>query len=434
MSGKASRMRRVLLADEAVADPLDAIELAPGEPAFYWRSDERDIEIAGLGAVATIESSGADRFHAASVALETLRNGMDVDVDAAFPLAVGGFAFGDDAPSSPWEGFPALRFFVPRVLWMRSGGVRRMIVTSPAGRDQTPYCLLAATPVSPGRTAGLSAAGVDDGAAWRRRVDTAVEAIRAGSIEKIVLARRRTVRAASPPAVAPLLRALAESRPSCFTFLLRWSGRTFVGSSPERLLRLSGTDVLADALAGTAPRGLSKSHDEALARELTSSAKERREHRIVVDAIRDALAPLALDLDAPADPALVRLPEAHHLHTPVHARLAPSPSLGLFDVAARLHPTPAVCGAPREEACRQLASEEPDRGWYGGAVGWVSAGGDGELAVALRAALLDDRCAHVWAGAGIVEGSSPEREFDETERKMGSILPYFERGDDECAA
>lgn len=434
MSGATSRMRRVLLAEEATADPLDAIELATGEPAFYWRSDERDIEIAGLGAIDSIEASGPDRFREAATALASLRDGID-DVDAALPLAVGGFAFGDDAPASPWEGFPALRFFVPRVLWVRIAGVRLMVVAYPAGREQTPHGLLDIANRSSARvSAPDNGRSSDDGTAWRRRVDAAVEAIHAGNIEKIVLARRRTVRAAASPAVPAMLRALAESRPSCFTFLVRWSGRTFLGSSPERLLRLAGTEAAADALAGTAPRGLSKVHDESLARELVASAKEGREHRIVVDAIRDVLAPLALEITAPSEPALIRLPEAHHLHTPVHARLAPSPSLGLFDVAARLHPTPAVCGAPREEACRQLAREEPDRGWYGGAVGWVSGNGDGELAVALRAALLDGNRAHVWAGAGIVEGSSPEREYEETERKMGSILPYFERGNDECAA
>jgi isochorismate synthase EntC len=151
----------------------------------------------------------------------------------------------------------------------------------------------------------------------------------------------------------------------------------------------------------------------------------------VADAIRDALAPLASEVSSPASPSVLTLPEAHHLHTPLRATLARPASL--LDVAGRLHPTPAVCGEPRAVASRQLAGEEGDRGWYGGAVGWLDAEGQGELAVALRAALLGDDWAHVWAGAGIVEGSSPEREFDETERKMTSILPYFERGD-ECAA
>lgn len=431
MRNPASRIRRVVLPESSIGDPLDAIAMAPGEPAFYWRSDERDIEIAALGAVATIDASGPSRFREAARSLAELRASID-DTDGDLPLAVGGFAFDDLVPASPWEGFPALRFFVPRVLWIRRGGLRRMVVAYPAARAQTPPALLATSRLGASLRSAPAESSNDDGAAWRERVEAAVGAIRAGSIEKIVLARRHTV--AGSAEVAPLLRALAESRPSCFTFLVRWSGRTFLGSSPERLLRLHAGAIEADALAGTAPRGLSRAHDDTLARELVASPKEKREHRIVADAIREALEPLAVGVEVPDQPSVLTLPEAHHLHTPVRARLAPDSRAGLLEIAERLHPTPAVCGAPRANACRQLAIEEPDRGWYGGAVGWMSTAGDGELAVALRAALLDDHCAHVWAGAGIVEGSCPEREYDETERKMRSILPYFERGNDECAA
>lgn len=428
-----SRIRRVLLEDDTVADPLDAIALAPGEPAFYWRSDARDIEIAALGAVATVDADGEERFDEASKAFAALRANID-DVDGAWPLAVGGFAFDDGKPVAPWQGFPALRFFVPRVLWIREGGRRRMIVAYPAAREQTPRELLSiatdtaahqeSAPLSPG----------EDSTHWSARVAAAVEAIREGRIEKIVLARRRTVEASSTPAAETLVRALAEARPSCFTFLVRWSGRTFLGSSPERLLRLDAGTIEADALAGSAPRGLSRSHDDSLSRELFASPKERREHRIVADAIREALEPLAFEVEVAGEPSVLTLPEAHHLHTPVRARVDADTGPGLLDIAQRLHPTPAVCGAPRLEACRQLAREEGDRGWYGGAVGWIAGSGEGELAVALRAALLGESCAHVWAGAGIVEGSSPEREYDETERKMRSILPYFEASGDECAA
>lgn len=426
-------LRRVLLPEDTVADPLTAIALAPGEPAFYWRSDQRDIEIAALGAVATIDAAGKDRFRSASQALEVLREQIDDD-DPSLPLAVGGFAFDDGTPIAPWDGFPALRFFVPRVLWIRRGGMRRMAIVSGPAQQQTPRCLLAGGTVAESRTAASKHSPGENGTAWRVRVDAAVDAIRAGRIEKIVLARRHTVATSTPPAVPELLRSLSELRPSCFTFLLRWSGRTFLGSSPERLLRLEAGQIEADALAGTAPRGHSKAHDDSLARELAQSAKDLREHRIVADAIRNALSPIATEVTAPSEPTVLRLPEAHHLHTPVRARLAGDSKAALFDLAARLHPTPAVCGAPRAKAFQQLATEEPDRGWYGGAVGWVNGAGDGELAVALRAALLDEKAAHVWAGAGIVEGSSSERELDETERKMSSILPYLESGKDECAA
>ncbi|HXC50126.1 MAG TPA: isochorismate synthase [Candidatus Limnocylindrales bacterium] len=432
MISRPLRIRRELLAETATRDPLDAIELAPGEPAFYWRSDERDVEIAALGAVAVVESSGRTRFRDAIAQLESLRATID-DVDGDWPLAVGGFAFDDAAPGPTWTGFPPLRLFVPRMLWVRRGAVTRMIVAYAAGRAQTPASLLACNGVSPCDGRSTSFAAADEPASdWHRRVSSAVDAIRAGEIEKVVLARRHTARCRAP--IALLVRALAEARPSCFTFLVRWNGRAFAGSSPERLLRLDQGRIDADALAGSAGRGHSAAHDEALARELLASPKDQREHRIVSDAIRDALAPFACEIDVPEQPVVQRLPEAHHLHTPIRARLAPGKTSHLLSIAERLHPTPAVCGAPREDACRRLAAEEPDRGWYGGGIGWIGASGDGELAVALRAALIDADAAHVWAGAGIVEGSSPEREFDETERKMASILPYFERGTNECAA
>lgn len=422
--------RRVLLPEAAVADPLDAIDLAPGEPAFYWRSDCRDIEIAALGAVATVDARGRSRFADAAAALRQLVADTE-HCDASLPLAVGGFAFGDDDPTALWAGFPALRFFVPRVLWIRLGGVRRMVITSPVSQQQTPACLLASQFHRSGTE--ISSEG-EDSASWRLRVDQAVDSIRSGRIEKVVLARRRSVETATAVPASALLRNLAESRPECFTFLLRWSGRTFLGSSPERLLRLDQGEIQADALAGTAARGLSKPHDETLARELFASPKERREHRIVADAIRDALAPVATDIRVADEPVVLSLPEAHHLHTPVTAKHGSGAPAGLLEIAARLHPTPAVCGAPRDKAFAQLAAEEPDRGWYGGAVGWIGAEGDGELAVSLRAALLENNRAHVWAGAGIVEGSDSQRELDETERKMRSILPFLERGNDECAA
>ncbi|MBI5505197.1 MAG: isochorismate synthase [Deltaproteobacteria bacterium] len=452
------RLRRVALPDEVIGDPLDAIARAPGEPAFYWRNDAAGIEIAALGAIRVVETCGPRRFADASRALAALRKELG-NAAGDWPLLVGGFAFGDGEAAPRWSDFPPLRFFVPRALWIRQGEVRRLVITYPAGHEQTPASLLAgtdgdwsqmedvqdgeATPATaaaasgstrPGdvaratRSTGISATD----AKWFARVAEAQRSIRSGRLDKAVLARRRTLTAAAPPLVEPILTALAEKRPECFTFLVRWRGRCFLGSSPERLARVDGRRLDTDALAGSAPRGQSKAHDDAGARELLANDKERREHRIVVDAITEALGPVTSDIELAPEPSVMRLPESLHLHTPIHATL--SRPVSLLEAARRLHPTPAVCGAPRAAAKKLLEAEAADRGWYSGAVGWIGANGDGELAVSLRAALLEGRRAHVWAGAGIVEGSDPEREFDETESKMRSMLPYFEADDDECAA
>lgn len=435
MIAAGARIRRCTVSANAGGDPLAAIAMAPGEPAFYWRSDSRDIEIAALGAVAVVDGGGESRLADAAAQLRALAATIE-DEAPDLPLAVGGFAFDAMTESEPWRGFPALRFFVPRALWVRRGSDRTFAVAYAAGRGQTPPALLdsfARLAASRSEEDRGADACEDDGS-WKARVAAATDTIARGELEKIVLARRRTF--ALPPSLRAeaLARVLAETRPDCFTFLVRWYGKTFLGSSPERLVSVAGGLASADALAGTAPRGLSRSHDEAQARELLASAKERREHRIVADAVAAALAPLATTVERDAEPRVLALPEAFHLYTGVRASLAAPLRDGLLEAARLLHPTPAVCGAPRAEALRRLAADERERGWYGGAIGWIDGAARGELAVALRAALLAGGRAHVWAGAGIVEGSVPERELDETERKMRAIVPYLEAPSDECAA
>jgi len=465
MIDQRDRLRRAVLSAAAIGNPLDAIARAPGEPAFYWRCDAAGIELAGLGAARVVETAGRRRFEDASRALAELRKELDSGADD-WPLLVGGFAFGAGTLAPCWRDFPPLRFFVPRVLWIREGDVRRLVVTHPAGREQTPAALLGCVETAAGdeleedllsdsggrsistdgaahalsstsrvdaaATAAPASSSADDDAKWFARVAEAQRRIRSGRLDKAVLARRRTLSAATRPRVEPILSALAENRGDCFTFMVRWRGRCFLGSSPERLARVHGRTLDADALAGSAPRGSSDALDEAGVLELLANDKEQREHRIVVDAIIDALRPVARDIELSQTPDVMRLPESLHLHTPIRATL--SRPVSLLEAARRLHPTPAVCGAPRAAAKRFLETEAADRGWYSGAVGWMGASGDGELAVSLRAALIEDGRTHVWAGAGIVEGSAAEREFDETESKMRSMLPYFEVEDDECAA
>ena len=254
-------LRRILLPDEVIGDPLDAIARAPGEPAFYWRSDTAGIEIAALGAVRVIETSGPRRFEDASRALVALRKELGSEGSDDWPLLVGGFAFGDGATAPCWQEFPPLRFFVPRALWIREGGARRIIVTYPAGREQTPASLLLCGDgidlekrQSADADTGDEAASTAD-ARWFASVAEARRRIRSGRLDKAVLARRRTLTAAEPPRVEPILKALAEKRPDCFTFMIRWRGRCFIGSSPERLARVHDRILDTDALAGSAPRG-----------------------------------------------------------------------------------------------------------------------------------------------------------------------------------
>jgi menaquinone-specific isochorismate synthase len=255
---------------------------------------------------------------------------------------------------------------------------------------------------------------------YRANVAKALEAIRLGRAVKVVLSRRvEYVSQKSLHPVAALAR-LRDAFPSCAAFsVANGRGASFIGASPERLVRVENGFVETEALAGTAPRGATTSEDAALAAALMASDKQMREHRAVADAIASQLAALGLETGPMPRPRILRLPNAQHIQTPFRAPL--KKCLHLFDIAAALHPTPATAGFPRREAVRLLAElEGAPRGLYSGLVGWCDETG-GELAVALRSGSIEGCRATLFAGAGIVEGSWPDEELDETRVKMSAM-------------
>ena len=246
----------------------------------------------------------------------------------------------------------------------------------------------------------------------------ALEAIGAGRLDKVVLAREAAVEAEWPFPRAELLRRL-QRRPGGSTFLYASDG--FVGASPELLVRRRGRVATSRPMAGTVPQGDSASAEaDGLAR-LTGSPKEAVEHRLVVDAVAEGLAKVA-DRVQVGRPEVVRLATVAHLATEITADLT-GPLPTALELAGLLHPTPAVGGSPRDAALAAIAALEPfDRGCYAGPVGWVDRAGDGEWAVALRGATLEGRHARLVAGAGIVPGSDPDAEWAETEHKLRAML------------
>ena len=199
--------------------------------------------------------------------------------------------------------------------------------------------------------------------------------------------------------------------------------RHLVGATPELLISKAGPHVASHPLAGSARRGADLSTDEAIARRLTESDKDRREHALVVEAILDALSPVCRDLRAPEGPSLISTRTMWHLGTRIEGRLSRPDEISSADLAALLHPTPAVAGAPREAATALIRELEPvDRGFYAGAVGWTNAAGDGAWHVALRCAEVEGPRVRLYAGAGVVEGSDPAAEAAETSAKFEAML------------
>ncbi|MGA4837721.1 isochorismate synthase [Streptomyces sp. G45] len=266
---------------------------------------------------------------------------------------------------------------------------------------------------------------------YAQGVRRALELIDRGDLSKVVLARCLELTADTPPWVPALLARLVRADPAAYAFAADVTApgdpapRTLVGASPELLVSRRGSTVVANPLAGSAPR----SGDEAVDREriarLLGSAKDLDEHAHTSAQVADVLGRYCVDLQVPERPEVIGTPTMWHLSTRVTGRLADptDPACSALGLAEALHPTPAVCGVPRSGALDAIAGLEPeDRGYYAGMVGWMGLDGDGEWAVTIRSAEVCDRAVRLFAGAGIVAGSDPAAELAETTAKFGTLL------------
>ncbi len=420
----------------APGDPEALWDALPDEPAVLWEPPE-SATWAGIGAARVFRGQGPDRF--AAVQRDVARE-LDaaeprelVGGAGAEPAVFGGAAFTPGGASGgPWGGFGDACFLLPRWTYRLGGGEAILTLAlapgaPPAHRLMEEADLLARA-LEPAAPAAESpdlegSLGEEDVAAWYTQVAAARDAIAASRLHKVVLARRLTVGMSAPPVPAALLRRLRSGDDGLFRFGFRLARGAFVGASPELLVERRGETVRSEALAASVPRPLDAGagSEQELAASLLGDPKQRWEHALVVDAVRRRLAPLCRCIELPDAPQVRALRHLLHLSTPIRGRLvAPVP---LLELASRLHPTPAVGGEPTDAALAFLAKHEPTaRGWFAGPVGRVLAGGDGELAVALRSALLHEREAHVYAGAGIVAGSDASLELEETRAKARTCL------------
>ena len=244
-------------------------------------------------------------------------------------------------------------------------------------------------------------------------------------LRKVVLSRPIELRLRGQLALAAVLRRLRAGEPNCTIFSMPVPHGSFFGASPELLVARHGSRVSSHPLAGTVPRGDTARADADAQRGLAASAKNRAEHRFVVDDIAAALAPFCAELTVPPEPSVVAFRSVAHLGTRIEGQLSGAEPVGVLELLRRLHPTPAVGGTPRAEALAFIAAHEAgERGHWAGPVGWVGAGGDGEWMIGIRSVQLDPEEAtlSLRAGGGIVADSDPEAEAAEADVKLATVL------------
>lgn len=402
--------------------PVDALLCAdPRNPLVWTRKgdglvaagpDLLHIDVAEDGRIAAI----ADLWRAISQA-------TDVDDEVSLPgtglVGFGAFAF-DDA--SEWPS----TLIVPSTIVGRRGDRAWMTTIRVADRpDDLPT--VGEVGFGPSWSATLGP-GAMDPEAHDAAVRQALAAIGSGEVSKVVIARDLEGTIPAQADLRRLVRSLATEYLDTWTYAVDG----IIGASPETLVTVQGGEVSARVLAGTLPRGASAIEDDSVPFELSTSEKDRAEHRYAVDSVLDALRPHTRDLEAAGDPFTLELPNLWHLATDVHGTLTDGASA--LDMVRALHPTAAVAGTPTDKAKEAIRLIEPfDRGRYAGPVGWIDGNGDGEWAIALRGAQFeplseDDadhgatRAVRAHAGGGIVAGSVPEAELLETRVKFRPIV------------
>ncbi len=471
-----------VLEPDGPGDGLTCYAAAGTRDRFYWETVETGDFFCAWGVSDELEASGQSRFAdvrswARSVASRLEWIGEARPLSA--PILTGGFGFEEDGPrSEDWKAFPAARFVLPEILIERSDKILRAVffVRIEPGAQERPIfdtlarraeeLVYARRPAEEERSPAplanpVEAIGFDEGEGagpeyrvrsdrshlvFEGQVSQALAAIEAREFEKVVLARSLRVDHDGEVDVPIFLERLRGLYPTCTLLAVGRGQDTFLAATPETLVRLEGRTVSTAALAGSAPRGREPGEDARFAAALTGSEKERAEHAYVVDAIRDALDPFCAELTAPASPSLRKLFGIQHLETRIVGTLheVPSAKAGqeageesdtadLLGIAAAMHPTPAVGGAPSLPAREWLRRFEGlDRGWYAAPVGWIDGEGGGNLCVALRSGLIRNGLhgeevgissrSLLFAGSGIVAGSNPKTELVETRIKLRALL------------
>jgi menaquinone-specific isochorismate synthase len=387
-----------------IGDHLPLLDLLNTDAPLSWvRNGEG---LVGWGVHATTTVSGKDRFEKARQwwhhQLETFAVANSVHGSGTGPVLFTSFSFDRNEESV---------LVIPKVIVGQKGAQSWITWIG-----DTPQPVLPESPAQYSQGSFTFGDGSISTSAWKERVAEAIKRIDSSQVDKVVLARDLVAESTTKVETIAILKKLAAEYPSTWTFAVDG----LVGATPELLLRLSRGMVTSRVLAGTIPKTGNDEKDLALAASLARSSKDLEEHEYAVRSVADALEPFCSSTNVPESPFVLHLANVMHLATDVTGALIESKQrVDAFSLLQSLHPSAAVCGTPRNIAFDIISEVEGmNRGRYAGPVGWIDASGDGELGIALRSGQITDRQIRIFAGCGIVAGSNPEKELEESNAKM----------------
>jgi len=419
-------------------DPFLYFEAAKqiNKDRIFWLSTDEEFYLVGLGSVHEITAGEESRFSKTEKQWRQFLEEAIIYNPHQAPgtgvTALGGMDFDPrKEKSKQWENFKPSQFTVPEYMLAHNVEGTYFTVNMVVDKDSETADIVrqiretedifAQTPKVSQETSSIEKTEEMDPQKWKQKVSEAKEEIKQGKAEKIVLARQLYLKFNQKPDIASILQLLEQTQNNSYIFAFEKDDTCFIGATPERLVKLSGDELLSTCLAGTAPRGETAEEDQRLANQLLMDKKNRQEHQLVVQMIKNAMNHYCSVLDIPENPTIRPLKNMQHLYTPVRGTLKSGYSI--FNVIEELHPTPALGGLPKEASLEFIRKRESlDRGWYGAPIGWMDSNRNGEFAVAIRSGLIQGYEASLFAGCGIVADSDPEEEYRETSIKLQPML------------
>ena len=430
--------------DQKFEQKIDQL-LKSFETSFYFCSPEENFSFIAIDDAYNIIENGNGRFAATDKKIKDIsdkfiNNWENINL----PLFAGAMKFTVEHYDDNWKDFNDSSWFVPEIVICsldikhyliynslnEQGFSKNKLIEKFRLKAENIFDILSQpTKDSLPKITNSLGQTPKDKKKWKLLINEALDQINEGIIKKIVLARRIELTLSEDLNITKAINVLKKDYPNCRLFAYHKGKSTFFGATPELITKLSGGKIHIDAIAGSIGRGKTELEDLELEKILTSNKKDLDEHRYVLEHFRNVIDNFGENITLDESPSVKRLKNIQHLLTKIVGDLKPDTSV--MNILRELHPTPAVCGFPKEAALNLIKKiENQRRGLYSGIIGWFNFNNEGEFAVAIRSAVTYGNKLVAYAGSGIVEGSKPDAEFEETEMKFKPILSLFDEKKD----
>jgi menaquinone-specific isochorismate synthase len=407
---------------------------------FYFENANEKFSLTGFGTALELSCNGLGRFSALSKSVRELQNKIISnwkDEQNDFPLICGGMKFTAEHSEEEWQDFKDSDWFVPEFLLVkkadsqvlfynfvnRNSSLKKQIDKF-TQQLETNFDLQSKAENKASNILSAKGFSPKDKKKWKSLVTDMLTKISDKEISKIVLSRRVEMILSAKLNWDEIRKYFANNYSDCSIFIYHNNNSTFFGATPERLIKFHDRKVTIDVLAGSISRGKNLDEDKKLESEMLNSSKLNHEHDLVVHQMKKAISKYVTKIFTDKIP-VKKLQNIQHLHTILNSELLADTNM--FEIIEAIYPTAAICGEPRDKALSLLKKiEDYNRGLYSGIIGYFNLGDEGEFVIGIRSALLYENKLFAYAGCGIVEGSDPEKEFEETDLKLKVILSFFD--------